>query len=169
MSADGFNKVTYKILCLIDTDQKGISISVNSGDDKSPLLIRRLQELSDGDITLLRNENPDRNPTEIEDILEPKLFYESLSEAIDKFGEQEDKEAFAAFDFDDSSVNSRIKGDNSILKQNTLSRNAKDDKLRIMSFVDSHKDKIATIYVSKPHTETKLTWIHKLKELLATK
>ena len=169
MSADGFNKVTYKILCLIDTDQKGISISVNSGDDKSPLLIRRLQELSDGDITLLRNENPDRNPTEIEDVLEPKLFYESLSEAIDKFGEQEDKEAFAAFDFDDSSVNSRIKGDNSILKQNTLSRNAKDDKLRIMSFVDSHKDKIATIYVSKPHTETKLTWIHKLKELLATK
>lgn len=169
MSADGFNKVTHKILCLIDTDQKGISISVNSGDDKSPLLIRRLQELSDGDITLLRNENPDRNPTEIEDVLEPKLFYESLSEAIDKFGEQEDKEAFAAFDFDDSSVNSRIKGDNSILKQNTLSRNAKDDKLRIMSFVDSHKDKIATIYVSKPHTGTKLPWILKLKELLAAK
>ena len=169
MSADGFNKVTHKILCLIDTDQKGISISVNSGDDKSPLLIRRLQELSDGDITLLRNENPDRNPTEIEDVLEPKLFYESLSEAIDKFGEQEDKEAFAAFDFDDSSVNSRIKGDNSILKQNTLSRNAKDDKLRIMSFVDSHKDKIATIYVSKPHTRTKLPWILKLKELLAAK
>lgn len=166
MSADGFNKVTHKILCLIDTDKKGISISVNSGDDKSPLMIRRLQEQSEGDITLLRIDNPDRNPTEIEEVLEPKLFYESLSEAIDKYGEQGDKDAFAAFDFDDTSINSRIKGDNSILKQNTLTRNPKNDKQRIITFVDSHKNDIATIYVSKPHTGIELTWLHKLKELL---
>ena len=166
MSADGFNKVTHKILCIIDTDKKGISISVNSGDDKSPLMIRRLQEQSEGDITLLRIDNPDRNPTEIEEVLEPKLFYESLSEAIDKYGEQGDKDAFAAFDFDDTSINSRIKGDNSILKQNTLTRNPKNDKQRIITFVDSHKNDIATIYVSKPHTGIELTWLHKLKELL---
>jgi len=168
MSADGFNKFSHKIFCLIDTDKRGISMNVTSGDDKSPLLIRRLQEQPDGDITLLRVENPDRNPTEIEEVLEPKQFYESLSDAIDKYGDKEDKEAFSAFDFDDTSVNSRIKDDDSILKQNTTSRNAKDDKRRIKSFVDGHKDEIASIYVAKPYTGVELPWIHKLKDLLAT-
>ena len=45
-------------------------------------------------------------------------------------------------------------------------RNAKDDKLRIISFVDCHKDRIASIYVTKPHTGVQLSWLHKLKELL---
>ena len=108
MSADGFNKFTHKILCLIDTDQKSISMNVSSGDDKSPLLIRRLLELSGGNISLVKIDNPDRNPTEIEEVLEPKLFYDSLSEAIDKYGTDEDKEAFAAFDFDNTSVTKAI-------------------------------------------------------------
>lgn len=166
MSSKESSKTNKKVICIIDTDVTCSQISVKSGDEKDALLIRRLHETEDGNTTLLRIDSPERRATEIEGILNPKQFYTALSKVISREGGDEDKEAFNAFDFDDRAVNSRIRGDHSILKLNTLDRDARDDKERILSFVDSHKDSIADEYTSVAYNGDELSWVAKLKDIL---
>ena len=162
-----FKFSTKKMVCLIDTDALCPMLGVSSGGIGDLLKIRRLNEQDDGEITLVDVDSPTRKETEIEDILQPKQFFDALAEAINDFGEVEDKEAFATFIFDESAKNSRIKGDNSILKVNKLERNAREDKLRIVAFVDAHKEELANIYTSKPYTGGELSWVKKLNEMFS--
>lgn len=166
MSSNEFKHKTTKIICLIDTDALCPPIGMPSGDDNSVLLIRRLQEGDNGETNLMKIEDPTRRETEVEEILDPKKFYDALSAAIGKYGDDEDKAAMAAFSFDDTAKTSRIKGDGGILKLNTLERNANEDKQRIIDFVDSHKDMIANEYVSKPYSGAELSWVAKLKSMM---
>jgi len=161
-----FKYATKKIVCLIDTDALCTVLGISSGGKDDILKIRRLHEQDDGEITLLEVDNPTRKETEIEDVLDPKQFFDSLEEAINEYGEDEDKEAFATFTFDESAKNSRIKGDNSILKVNKLTRNAREDKQRVISFVDTHKEEIANKYTAKSYAGTGLSWVAKLNDLL---
>ncbi len=157
---------TKKMICLIDTDALCPTIGISSGDKNDLLKIRRLHEQEDGDIALVEIDFPTRKETEIEDILNPKQFYDALADAIDKYGEERDKDAFSTFVFDNTAKNSRIKGDDSILKVNKLDRNVREDKQTIMEFVDAHKDVIARLYTDKPYTGIILSWVEKLDELL---
>ena len=166
MSSNEFRHKTTKIICLIDTDALCPPIGMPSGDDNSVLLIRRLQEGDNGDINLMKIEDPTRRETEVEEILDPKKFYDALSAAIENYGDDEDKAAMAAFSLDDTAKTSRIKGDGGILKLNTLERNANEDKQRIIDFVDNHKDAIANEYVSKPYSGAELSWVTKLKTIM---
>ena len=74
--------------------------------------------------------------------------------------------AFSTFDFDTRATNSRIRGDHGILKLNTLDRDALEDKERVLSFVNAHKDDIADEYISVKYKGAELSWVSKLKELL---
>lgn len=161
-----FQYSTKKMVCLIDTDAQCPMLSVDSGKQKDILKIRRWNEQEDGETALVDVNTPSRRETEIEDILNPQQFYNAVKETIDRYGEQEDKEAFAAFDYDNTATRSRIKGDNGILKLNTLDRNANDDKQRIIAFVDAHKEEIANCYTAHPYSGAALTWVSKLEDLL---
>lgn len=162
-----FQFSTKKMVCLIDTDALCPTLGIESGGSKDILKIRRLNEQENGEIALVDVDSPTRKETEIEDILNPKQFYYALKTAIDQYGKDEDKEALASFNFDETATHSRIKGDDSILKQNTLDRNIREDKQRIIDFVDAHKDVIANIYTSTPYVGTALGWVNKLNELFS--
>lgn len=167
MSSKEFKESKNKVLCLIDTDITCSPISVKSGEDRDSLLIRRLHEHEDGTISLLRIDSPERKQTEIEEILSPRQFYDSLSKVIKEKGDTDDIAAFSAFDFDHRANNSRIRGDYGILKVNTLERDVREDKQRILRFVDSHKDDIADEYISVKPVGEELSWIKKIKDLLS--
>ena len=166
MTSNDFDYKTTKILCLIDTDEMLSLPNVLSGDDKAHLLLRRLHETDTGEITLKKVEDPTRRETEVEEILEPKQFYDALMTTIGHYGEEADKDAFATFEFDNTAKTSRIKGDGGILKVKVVDRNANEDKKRILDFVDSHKDAIAKEYVSMPYGGGDLSWVIALKNLL---
>lgn len=61
------------------------------GELKDLLLIRRLHETETGDLSLLKIDDPSRRETEVEEILNPKQFYDALATAIAKYGEEEIK------------------------------------------------------------------------------
>jgi len=166
LSSKEFQNYSKRIICLIDTDSQCPTLGINSGSSRDALLIRRLHEKEDGEIVLLDIDNPSRKETEIEDVLIPSQYYDALKDAIDYYGDSTDKEAFASFDFDGTANHSRLKGDDSILKVNTLTRNTKADKQRIVDFVDAHKDTIAEQYTLRPLSSYSLTWVDKLNELL---
>lgn len=166
LSSKEFQSYTKKIICLIDTDSQCPTLGIHSGTSRDVLSIRRLHEKEDGEIILLDIDNPSRKETEIEDILIPRQFYDSLKEAIEGYGDTDDQDAFASFSFDDTASHSRLKGDDSILKLINVTRNAKLDKQRIVDFVDAHKDIIAKLYTSRPNMGVSLTWVDKLNELL---
>ena len=166
MSSKEFKKCNNRVICLIDTDVTCSPISVSSGSDKDCLVIRRLHEQTDGSVTLLRIDSPDRKETEVEEILNPKQFYDSLSKVISDKGDADDKNAFSAYDFDTKAKNSRIRGDRGILKLNTLDRDPREDKERILHFVDNHKNDIAEVYTSLKYEGDELSWVLKLRELL---
>lgn len=156
-----------KILCLTDTDQLNVPIHVTSSTEHNQLMIRRWQEnQTSHNIELLTIENPTSNPTEIEEILQPRQFYEALTASIQEVGSQEEKNAFAAFEFDDGVVVSRIKGDYSILNHMGNGRNSREDKNLINTFVDNNKHLIAEKYIHIQQKGDIPDWVNSIKELL---
>ena len=165
-SSKEFSRFTKRMVCVIDTDAQCPTIGLKCGDNNDILKIRRLQQLPNGDVDLVEVNAPERHETEVEEILNAKQFYDALTEAINQYGEDEDKAAFETFEFDNTAKNSRIKGDDSILKVKDITRNAREDKQRIMTFVDEHKDAIADIYTQSPYTGVAPSWVAKLNALL---
>lgn len=160
-----FKDCKNKIICLTDTDALCPNISFDEGEDKDRLMIRRLDAIQNGDVALVKYNNPTHNETEIEDILNPEQFYNSVKKAIEIYGESKDKDAFNDFVFNDTVCSSRIKGDYSILKQNRLDCDPVLDKQRIIQFVNTYKDIIADYYISKQYDGNSLPWIETLKKL----
>ncbi len=167
VSSKDFQYSEKRILCIIDTDAVCPSLGgIGSGTSNKVLMIRRFNEMENGDIALVDIDMPSRKETEIEDVLDPRQFYEALKSAITEYGSVEEQKAFSSFIFDETANHSRIKGDDSILKLNDLTRNAKDDKQTIVSFIDSHKDIVANFYTTKPYSGVPLPWVLKLNALL---
>ena len=154
-----------RIICLVDTDVLCTEMSVTS-DTKSQLLyFRRLLQEDGREASLMKNEDPKKFPTEIEEVLEPKLFYDTLDTLIKAHGTQEERDVWSAYIFNDQSKTSRIKGDDCILTLNKLGRNVSLDKNMIMSFIDNHKHIIANQYVTCPKTGIIPGWLKALKAL----
>lgn len=157
---------TKKIMCLVDTDELCTEIAVSSITKNEQLLIKRLHENEQHVIEFKKIEDPNKKATEIEEILEPLKFYNSLKDAITQFGDDNIKECINSFDFDENIKNSRIKGDYSILNHKGNGRNVREDKELILQFIDHYKENIAEIYTSYPQTEKRPNWISLiLKEL----
>lgn len=151
---------TYKIMCIVDTDELCTELIVQSATRNGQLLIKRLHENEQHEIELKTIGDPTKKPTEIEDILEPEKFYNSLKSAIEQFGDDSLKDCLNSFDFDKTVKNSRIKGDYSILNPKGNGRNAREDKDQIIQFVDEHKEEIATIYTSFPKSDERPNWVN---------
>lgn len=157
---------TKKIMCLVDTDELCTEIAVSSITKNEQLLIKRLHENEQHVIEFKKIEDPNKKATEIEEILEPLKFYNSLKTAITQFGDDKIKECINSFDFDENIENSRIKGDYSILNHKGNGRNVREDKELISQFINDHKENISEIYTAYPQAEKRPNWISLiLKEL----
>ena len=164
----GHDNQTFKgkIFCLIDTDIQGVSLSEKSDVGKI-MRIRRLQS-NNQKIELHKIESTMRYPTEIEEALVPKAFYNALSNCIEQSNEQDIKEIFSKFKFDENAVNSYIKGDDSIIYLDTEQKvegNPKHLKDEIHKFIDRNKAKICDLYCEQK-TDEKPSWIKQIEDYL---
>ena len=167
---NGNREKRNRIICLVDTDIQCAEMSVKS-DMKSKLLyIKRIHQVDDDSSMLLNYDDSRRFSTEIEEVLEPKQFYDALNDVINEKGKTSEKEAWEAYVFNDQAKTSRIKGDYSILKENNPSgRDKALDKKLIMHFLNENKNVIATRYTDIPKTGNIPEWLKSLKELAYAK
>lgn len=156
-----------KILCIVDTDNQNSQINVDSSTKNKLLRIGRWNEDTlKHQIELKRIEDPNIMPTEVEEILEPELFYNALKDCIEKYGSNIEQEAFNSFEYDDSVITSRIKGDYSILNHLGNGRNMRQDKELIIAFIDKQKRNIAESYIKAPKTGNTPSWVNMIKDIL---
>ncbi|MDL2314873.1 ATP-binding protein [Bacteroidales bacterium OttesenSCG-928-C19] len=157
---NGNNK---KIFCLVDTDRNNPEISVDSETKNKLLQIRRLQEDESHNISLLKINNPNNYPTEIEDSLEADKFYSALSSCINTYAQEDEKNIFDMFDFDTNVQISRIDGDYSILSYKGGSKPIREAKEVIRNFIDNNKEKIAQAYISNTGEKKTPGWITEIE------
>lgn len=156
-----------KILSIIDTDMLSTQLDLPSETKNKLLFIRRWHENTNThQVELKTVENPSRYPTEIEDILEPQLFYETLKDCIYTLGTNDEKEAFNAFEYDSSVKISRIRGDYSILNHLGGGRSMRADKEIVCHFVDRNKLQIAQKYTKFPRTTNIPKWVQDILDIL---
>ena len=157
----------FKILCLIDTDSQIISLNVPSKTNNGLLHIKRWSENSlTHEIDILPIDNPNYNQTEVEEILEPQLFYDALRECIKKYGSIAEQDAFDAFELDPSVKNSKIKGDYSMLNHLGNGRNMRLDKEVIVAFISKMKHEIAKEYIKSPRSISPPSWVNVICAIL---
>lgn len=157
----------YKILCLVDTDLQIIGLNVPSKSNNGLLHLKRWNEnISSHDIDLLPFDNAIHCQTEIEDILESKLFYVALQTCIQRYGSADEQEAFSAFELDESVSYSRIKGDYSMLNHLGNGRNMRFDKEVILSFISKMKHEIAKEYIKSPRSMSPPSWVNAIRAIL---
>lgn len=166
--AQGHDNQTFKgkIFCLIDTDIQGVHLSEKSDVGKI-MKIRRLQA-NNQKIELHKIESTVRYPTEIEEALIPKAFYNALSNCIQQSNEHNIKEIFSKFKYDENAVNSYIKGDDSIIYldvEQKIEGNPKHLKDQIHNFIDRNKAKICDLYCEQEIAE-RPNWIIQVEDYL---
>lgn len=154
-----------KIIGLIDTDISCPTIGIEKDISSNILVMRRLHQEENREACIIRCDDNRKNPTEVEEVLDPNIFYDSLDKAIQEKGNDNEKEIFGFYYYNNNVKNSRIKGDYSILRPNSIDRDPAADKAVISAFIDSHKDDIAQKYVSHPLTGDIPNWINELKTL----
>lgn len=156
---DGFDDYAQKILCLVDTDEQCVGLNVQSDTKNKSLMIRRLNENASHIIEFKKIDDPNRTPTEIEDILIGSQFYEALKQAIFTEADSSVQDAFNSFDLDGSVDGSRVRGDYSILNHKGQGRNIRMDKELIVGFINDHKDLISDIYTHLPTNGMIPQWV----------
>lgn len=157
--------ISSKILFLIDTDQKLKLIQspiMLSGRNKDiNISLRRLQ-LEDGEIKLLDPTISNTyTQTEIEDCLIPKLYYNSIVEAVNEMGTEEDIDVMNNFEFVEEARSSQLHGDDACIRPKKSSYYQK--KKIILRFAENseNKYKIAKKY-AKNYQQMSNAEIHKL-------
>lgn len=143
---DGKNRV----LCLVDTDEIKIKFE-GCIPKKSSVQIRRLQISNKNSTNLIELIDPFSDgqrysKTEIEDCLNPKIYYNAICRVIDSEENIDIQRAFDRFEFDNQAELSRIEGDYSILKPKDI--DAYKEKAKIISFLSAGhiKFKVAIEY-----------------------
>lgn len=163
--------ISNKVICLVDTDFQSLPINSETQSDtkENNLMIRRLQ-YHKGKTTLERITNFNRTPTEIEECLNPLAFYQALSIAINKYADEQLKNIFNNFTFDENSTNSFILGDEAMIylkpNHNLETQNPQVYKKQIHDFLDKNKSIISEEYCQLEIADTP-QWIIKLESLFS--
>ncbi|MCS5420941.1 MULTISPECIES: AAA family ATPase [Psychrilyobacter] len=138
-----------KILLLVDSDETLNVLSVDSETNNKKMKIARLHLSEKKRKTCLNDlkANGEYCQTEIEDCLNPLLFYQAFKESISEHGTDMQKEGINYFELNIDVYGSRIKGENSILKLNDLA--GQDLKKHLLEFIDESEPKniIANRYI----------------------
>lgn len=155
-----------KIFCLVDTDKQGIKLDIPEETKNKILKIRRLQVDNNGNIILKRINDNLSYPTEIEEALNPKSFYNALNNVIENVGDENVKEIWNLFEFDNGVKSSFIKGDNSILNQTTQNgKTVRENKEILNQFVDKNKKLICENYCNL-ESETSPNWVLEIDKFM---
>lgn len=159
------NTFKGKIFCLIDTDIQGVKFSEKSDVGKI-MRIRRLQS-NNQKIELHHIDSTVHYPTEIEESLVPRAFYNALARCIHESNDETIKECFSKFKFYENAKNSYIKGDDSIIyldpTQALVSGNPKHLKDKVHQFIDNNKSKICELYCEQEIVD-KPKWIEGIEK-----
>lgn len=144
---DGKNRV----LCLVDTDEIKINFE-GCIPKKSSIQIRRLQVLNKNGVNTVELVNPFSDgqwysKTEIEDCLNPYVYYKAISIVIDKEEDIIIQNIFNKFEYNEQAKLSIISGDYSILRP--LDVEAYKEKYKIIEFLSKGniKFRVASEYV----------------------
>jgi ABC-type cobalamin/Fe3+-siderophores transport system ATPase subunit len=155
-----------RVFCLIDTDIQGVGTQDIPTELNGNLLkIRRLQVEESQEITLHKLETDIKYPTEIEESMIPKAFYQALKKTIKESENEEIKMEFSNFGFDEEAKNSYIKGDNSIIYPTKIEEGKNPNRIKdkIVDFIDSNKKLICKNYCEL-NIEGKPKWIEKIEK-----
>lgn len=160
-----FNNVkeSGKILCIIDTDNQRLNF--NGSDRDSLVQLRRLQLISNE--TKVKLIDPARqgeqySRTVIEDCLDPKTYYESIKEVIEKNGDSNLKYLFNQFSFNEVSPFSSVTGYDSIIKPKDMA--IYDRKSDIEAYLSRSEVKFLVAKTYSEISDKKGNIIHKLEE-----
>lgn len=159
-----------RIFCLTDTDIQGLKMDIPEDSKNEILKIRRLQVDSKGEVNLVRINDNTSYPTEIEESLNPKTFFNSLDKLIrNESDESEIFKTWNLFKFDAGVKSSFIKGDNSIVFQKEQNeKSTRENKEIINQFIDNNKKEICDIYCSIDNESTP-DWIKKIENFILKK
>ncbi len=137
-----------RALFLIDTDVQRVQVKepFQYSTDKSPLLLNRLQIVNETINLLDVIGSGIYEHTEMEDCLNPELYYQALAEAIKNDGDRGLKSVFKKFAFVSETPRSRLRGDTSCIR--AIDVKYIDKKQKIIDFAENNeqKYKIAEIY-----------------------
>ncbi|WP_455810617.1 ATP-dependent nuclease [Clostridium butyricum] len=118
---DESEEINSKVLCLIDTDDIVVSLECDSQTKNKKLRIARLQADNQYKVGL-KNLDPNGNhiSTEIEDCLNPKILFKAIEQIVNNQGNSEQKQALGYYNFNEDIPVSRVKGEQSIFKLNSI-------------------------------------------------
>lgn len=155
-------------LFLIDTDKQRqpTEEAFTYSSKKVPIVLRRLQ-IDNGEIKLLSTVSGGTyEQTEIEDCLNPMVYYKAVGEAIRKTGDRLVKNVFKRYEFVSDAPCSVLRGDNSCIRATDVKYIAK--KQQILDFVENDVNKkiIASVYAELCQGQS---YPHQLAQLIAEK
>ncbi|MBY6933842.1 hypothetical protein FDB44_02910 [Clostridium botulinum] len=141
-----------RVLCLVDTDEIKTNFE-GCIPKKSSVQIRRLQISNKSGTNLIELVNPFSDgqwysKTEIEDCLNPRIYYNAIARVIDSEQNIDIQSVFNRFEFDEQAKTSKIEGDYSILKPKDV--DAYKLKIKIIDFLSNRniKFKVAIEYAN---------------------
>src|SRR5690554_172520 len=178
LSQDELNETDKKygsVFCLIDTDPKTISLTTPSETKNKLLKIRRLQ-IIDSKVELFNLNSDSMNyntSTEVEEILNPKKFYQAITKTIEEkeleFGQREGcenlTETFNCYNLDDNAVVSRVSGAETMLTPNIARPSMSADYKLFSDFIACYKKQICRNYICQS-VQDKPEWVKKIEDLM---
>ena len=113
--------INSKILCLIDSDVAQLSLDSSFSSKNSKLKIARVQINNKNEAQLCDlSGNGIYEPTAIEDCLHPEMLFKALEDSINEFADAATKDVFQKHEYDSLALNSRVRGEYSMLKPKEL-------------------------------------------------
>ncbi|MCX2833825.1 AAA family ATPase [Microbulbifer thermotolerans] len=141
--------VSGKVVCITDTDYRPVYPTNHISLKNNLLTLRRLQ-LHKGEFELVElNKNSTRYVTVIEDLLDARLFFESITCVINNYGDESLKSLIKKMKVADGAIYSGFSKDLDSIEG--LDMESHKRKSEIVDFVSRHdiKYKIAESYVTK--------------------
>ena len=141
-------KSSWKILALIDTDETSIRLDDFYLTKSKDVAIRRLQIVNDEVRFLNLWKNWNTSKTVIEDCLNPKTYYDAISELVRLHGDEKIKMIFWMCEFNNQEDISRTRWDKSIFRAKNISFINEWYKNELCDYIEKLENKylLAKIY-----------------------
>ena len=158
-----------KIVCLVDTDPQPMYPNNYKSLKENLLSLRRIQLKDDIFECIELNQNTPRHHTVIEDILDSKIFFKSITKVVNKFGDSGLKELINQLEVKDDHKYTGFSYELKSIKGKDV--DSYERKHEVIEFISRHdiKYKVAVEYVkiykenSLPESEPE--WIEKVVKL----
>ena len=148
-----------KVFCLTDTDEEGSYELINNSCNKhNNIVCKRLNFTSNG-ISLVKDNDYKRCPTEIENSVYSKDFFKALNAVYKKIKRQNLEDKFDVVE----SNHSMIVGDDSFIVYKGNASEQKKEKKEIMKFINENKINISYEYARLDNV-TQLQWMKEIND-----